>query len=228
MHRIGWTPVRATKWLEAQAAQIDDHGIVGDRVWSAVDTDGQCVRAGKHPEQLLVDVDGRHLPSPGAATTTVRYWGRDLRASLHEGIIAERLSAAVGQPVLLAHTPQQPGFIWGAPISVICLSELVGLPLPLSRYRANIIVDDSSSPLGLTGGCRLRIGTTELQVTEPIDRCVVIDHNPQTAARDEAILPKLAPNLHLGWGCEVLTPGVVDVGDRVPPPPRCAPPLRVR
>ncbi len=219
VHELGWTPVRATRWLQPTSAEVGTHGVVGDRVWSAITPDGECLRAAMHPGQFPVEVNPEDLPSPGPATSTVRYWGRTFPASIHDGVVADRMSAALRTAVRLAHTPQRPGFIWGAPLSVLCLSDMDGLPGPLSRYRANIVLDDRESPLPLSVGSRLEIGAITVLVAEPIDRCVVIELDPRTGERDADTLSRLGRKPQLGWGCRVIRPGIVRVGDGGNPEP---------
>lgn len=211
---LGWTPVRGTLWHEVDAVELDGAGIKGDRAWSAVDRHHNCLKAAKHPELLPLRIPPADLPTPGEETDEVRYWDRVFPASVHGGDLAHRLTELVGKPTLLAHTSQRPSFIWGSPLSVICLSDLVNLPRPLARYRANIIVDDVDDALRLDRGVHLQLGDALIRITEPIDRCIVIEHDPATGVRDERILKRLAPKVELGWGAQVLAPASLRIGDQ--------------
>lgn len=215
IHQLGWTPIRGTKWLEVDSVELDGAGILGDRAWSPIDMSNCCLKAAKHPELMLLDPTVVELPTPGDETTRAHYWDREFPASVHGGAAAAALAEAVGKPTLLAHTNTRPGFIWGAPLSVICLSDVEQLPKPLTRYRANVIIDDLAEPLHLGPGTQLRLGAAVICITNPIDRCTVIEHNPTTGLRDERILRQLGPRLELGWGATVVTPGKVGARDPI-------------
>lgn len=223
--RLGRTPVRGTRWLTPDLLDLDAGGVRGDRDWSAVDSRLDAVRAARHPEMMRLVVEDADLPRvpraghPGG--TTVTYWGRPVPASLHDGPLADRLSACVGEPVRLARTRRPGGFIWGAPVSVLFTSELAGLPhepaVEIDRYRANVVIDDqaggSSTPILVEPGMLLDAGGVRLRVVEPIDRCIVIDHHPLTGERDQRLMGRLRPGALLGWGCSVEAPGRLRVGD---------------
>lgn len=219
--RLGWTPVRGTRWLAPDALVVDADGVRGDRAWSGVDATLDAVRAARHPEMMRLVVDPRDLPDAASAgeLTEVTYWGRPIPASLHDGPLAERLTDCVGEPVRLARSHRAGGFVWGAPVSVILTSELDALPhdppVEIDRYRPNVVIDDSRAPLVLAPGTVLDAGGVRLRVIEPIDRCIVIDHHPLTGERDQHLMARLRPGALLGWGCEVETPGRLGVGDPV-------------
>jgi uncharacterized protein YcbX len=69
--------------------------------------------------------------------------------------------------------------------SVRDLAAKVGRPIDPARFRANIHVEGwpAWSENELVGRT-LRLGEVELSVTKPIARCVAIDVDPRTAARD--------------------------------------------
>lgn len=219
--RLGWTPVRGTRWLAPDSVLVDADGIRGDRAWSAVDSGLDAVRAAKHPEMMRLVVYEGDLPAStdAAPEVEVTYWGRPVPASLHDGPLAERLSDCIGAPVRLARTRRPGGFIWGAAVSVLFTSELTALPhdppVQVDRYRPNVVVDDARDPLGIVPGAVLQAGGVRLRAVDPIDRCIVIDHHPLTGERDERLMSRLRPGALLGWGCRVEVPGRLCVGDPV-------------
>jgi len=99
------------------------------------------------------------------------------------------------------------------------LSERMGAEISPLRWRCNIHVDGFAPWQEQDWiGRRLRIGTTEVIVREPILRCLATVANPQTGDRDLDTLKGL--NTHYGhqdFGvyCEVSRSGQVAAGDLV-------------
>lgn len=219
IQQVGWAPVKGVTWLTPGQVRVDAEGVVGDRAWSPVGENLVCLKATEAPELAGLRVSADELPEPGGDEVTVTYWGRPFPATVHGGLVADRISAVVGQPLRLAHTRRRPGFVWSSPISVVLVSELDGLPLDVGRYRANIVLDDRDSPLKLTVGQRLYVDEVVLEVERRLDRCVVINHDPVTGRRDADLLPLLPTGLVLGFGCRVVRAGRVRVS---PSNERCA------
>lgn len=207
---LGWTPIRGTRWLDADAFDLDGAGVPGDRLYSAVTPDLTCVKAMKHPE-LFAWVADRSLPADGGRPASVTYWGRSFAALVWEDKIAASLSEVLGERVLLARADERPGFIWDCPISLITTSELAGLSGPLGRYRANVVLDDTDAPVPLRAGERVALGEAVLELVRPIERCVLIDRNPFDGGPLPPMLPRLGPAVTLGWGCRVVRAGRVGV-----------------
>lgn len=206
--------MRGTRWQGADELEVDHDGVVGDREWSAVDEHLRCVRAIDCPAMMTIVVDPSTLPAVSDDDSMVTYWNRYIPASVHEAPLADEMSELIGVRVRLAHA-QRPAFVWDAEVSVLFTSELRGLPDAAERYRANVVIDDHVGPVEIVPGLRLRLGSVELRVDAPIDRCVVIEHHPDTGVRDERLLHRLRPGALLGWGCRVVRPGHVRVGDDV-------------
>ena len=82
-----------------------------------------------------------------------------------------------------------------------------GRDLPWTTRRANLLVE------GLSGfkrvGARLKVGNVLLEVTEENPPCSVMDRQAQGLRR------ALEPDWRAGIACNVLTPGVIALGDRV-------------
>ncbi|GEM_PF-4045692 len=215
---LGWTPVKGAAWLQEQSVELDEQGVAGDRLWSPVvgDIGGglRCIKATDVPWLVGVGVLPAELadePQLSPATTQVRYYHRHFEATIHRGRVAERLSRAAGQELWLARTSQRPGFIWSSPVSVLLRSELDDLPTDTGRYRPNLVLDDRAAPLRLSPGSRLRVQGVELEVEQPLERCLVINHNPVTGQQDHSLLKRLHPGVLLAWGCRVVRPGTLRV-----------------
>jgi uncharacterized protein len=116
------------------------------------------------------------------------------------------------------------------PVSVIAtatgglLAERYGAVLDLRRFRANIVV---ATPPGEAWretrwcGGTLIFGdgsdTARLHASVAIDRCVMITLDPDSAAREPAILRCVVQDFanEVGVRCTVATPGTIAIGDRV-------------
>lgn len=103
--------------------------------------------------------------------------------------------------------------------SLRALSEKVGKPLQIERFRGNLIVD-GLPPWGEFDlvGKTIRIGAASFSVTERIERCRATEASPETGTRDADTLRALED----GWGhrdfgiyATVTEGGRVAVGDLV-------------
>lgn len=224
VHALGLTPVRGTGWHLCDEVVLDSGGVVGDRAWTPVLDDLSCLRLTEVPHLVAVRVTAAELPTGPGRRAEVSYYGRTFAAGLHGGPVADRLSAAAGRRVAVAHTDERPGFVWSSPVSVLLselaeLSELAGLPGvdgdlgALGRYRTNIVIDDRESPLRSAPGVRLALGQVVVEVERELERCLVIDHDAATGVRDARLLHRLRPGVQLGFGTRVVRAGRLAVGD---------------
>jgi hypothetical protein len=103
--------------------------------------------------------------------------------------------------------------------SLRALSQKLGQDLDPRRFRGNLWLDGLApwEEFDLVGK-RLRIGTAELDVIEPITRCRATEANPDTGKRDANTLAALED----GWGhtdfgtyAMVRRAGRVSIGDEV-------------
>lgn len=212
---LGRCLVKGCTWQPLEHVAVDADGLAEDRLWSPVDKQLHCLRATEMPELVGLDAPRSALKALGPGRDeTVHYYDRAVRASVHDGPLAHALSEAAGVPVRLARSRDQQRFIWSSPVSLLLRSELdeAGLPQDLARYRANVVVDDRGAPLHPTPGAQLRIGDLVLQVERPLDRCIVINHDPVTGRRDHSLLGRLRPGALLAHGCRVVRPGPVELG----------------
>ena len=214
---LGLTLVKGLTWSSPRAVRVETGGVRGDRHWSPVTPDLRCVRATDFPTMVGLAVSRADLPTSqdalfGGEPRTVTYYGRPLRARVHAGALANRISAAAGQRLYLAESAGPGSFLWSSPVSVLLRSELVGLPESIGRFRANVVLDDREAALTLAPGERLRVGEVVLEVERELERCVIINHDPTTGKRDASLLRRLRPGALLGYGCRVLQPGRIGVG----------------
>jgi uncharacterized protein YcbX len=99
------------------------------------------------------------------------------------------------------------------------LGALVGRPLAVQRFRPNLLIDGGGGayPEDAWVGATIQIGALRMRVDKRDQRCVVVNVDPVTGARDPAILRTIgdARQACLGVYGSVVTPGAIAVGDPV-------------
>lgn len=128
-----------------------------------------------------------------------------------------RVTQLAGDGVELIRDPTEDRFD-AAQILVTTDGALAELGEDRRRFRPNIVLS------GVEGraerewvGSRLQLGSAELEVTEPCERCVVTTIHPDTLESDPSVLRRINGELGgiMGVYCRVVTPGRVAVGDDV-------------
>jgi uncharacterized protein YcbX len=126
---------------------------------------------------------------------------------------ADWFSAWLGRPVRLVHfadgyqrrvsadyavnADDHTGFADGYPIllaseaSLADLNSRMDAPLPMNRFRPNLVVDDCA-PFAEDTWKRIRIGAVEIAVVKPCARCVVTTIDKETLERSKEPLKTLA------------------------------------
>ncbi|MDH2412713.1 MOSC N-terminal beta barrel domain-containing protein [Nocardioides sp. CER19] len=105
--------------------------------------------------------------------------------------------------------------------SVTRLNEWMSEPLPVQRFRANLVVEGAAAPFEEDGWTSVRIGDAVFTGVDPIDRCVMTTIDPVTHRKGKDPIRTLAR--HRRWDGKVwfalhLVPtveGEVAVGDAV-------------
>jgi uncharacterized protein len=93
------------------------------------------------------------------------------------GAASNRVGFADGSAMLLASVP-----------SLAELNSLMADPVPMNRFRPNIVVDGPDlDPYEEDHWTELRIGTLRAFVTKPSDRCVTTDVDQSTAVTGKAV-----------------------------------------
>ncbi len=148
-------------------------------------------------------------PEPGSGTRRpARVWQDDVEVEAYSGALDEALSHQLGQEAILVHFPDdqhracdpqvardaETGFADGYPILVTNeatlvwldekLMELGGWPVPMSRFRPNIVLDgaaanaeDEHERLEFENGA-------VLDLVKPCDRCIVTTIDQETGEPD--------------------------------------------
>lgn len=215
-------PVKSLVGEELQAAEVEERGLRGDRLWALRDTDGK-LGSGKSSRrfrrmegllQLRASYDGEvpvvHFPD-----------GREVRGDAEE--IHRALSSYVGRPVSLASEGDVPHHDDG-PVHLVTSASLRwaaqvhGRPVDPRRLRPNLVLDTAGDGLLEQDwlGRRVRVGTDlVLEVVEPMPRCVMVDLDQHDLTVPGGLLKELTASNDgcLGVLARVVSPGRVRLGD---------------
>ncbi|MFI6483113.1 MOSC domain-containing protein [Nonomuraea sp. NPDC050663] len=137
------------------------------------------------------------------------------------GTADDRVALADGYPVLLASTrslAQLNDWIAGEAAE---RGEEVPEPLPISRFRPNLVVDGVDEPFAEDSWTRIRVGEVGFRVVKGCDRCVLTTIDAQTLKKGKEPIRTLSR--HRKWDGKVWfamnlipdTTGAVVVGDRI-------------
>jgi hypothetical protein len=243
VRRLRVAPVKALACVDRQAVHLSLDGVPEDRRLFMVDASGAVVTQRQHP-RLAGVVPELDLASGTLALRTgpdavvvaaLEPLGEPVATTLFGksrfGHVVARaagavLSDMVGEPLRLVLAA--PGTGWDeGPVSLLSsASAQAVLPSGGSgpdtlRFRMNVEMD-GLEPFAEDGwvGRTLRLGQAVVRVTQPLGRCVLVNHSPVTGEKDWDGLRELArirgrDAVDLGVIASVVTPGDVRIGDEV-------------
>jgi uncharacterized protein YcbX len=217
-------PVKSLSGERLRQVQVDERGVVGDRLWSVRDPDGRF-GSGKTTRRFR-RMDGLLAlrASYDGETPVVTFPdGRSLRGDEDE--VHESLSRHVGRPVHLAHEERVSHFDDG-PIHFVTTASLRhvaavhGAPVDALRLRPNLVIDTEleGCPEQQWLGRRLALGPeVVLHVVAPMPRCVMLDLPQAHLPADRRLLRTVmqAYDGDLGVLADVVRPGNLSIGDTV-------------
>lgn len=152
------------------------------------------------PGHSPINID---LPGADAELRGVTIWRDTLRVPDAGNDAAQWLSEFIGKPTRLVQVPldrarstqsgygkddDQVAFADGFPLLLIGeaslqdLSQKVGRPLEMLRFRPNLVIEGSAA-YAEDGWKRIRIGDVEFRVVKPCSRCILTTIDPQTGER---------------------------------------------
>lgn len=194
-------------------------------------------------ERMRLDFpDGQTVSGPAAGSGrqwTINHAGlRDIAMALVEGPWTEVLSKFAGRPMHLARCALTNGAVDVFPITFVTTGSLqrlareVGAPVDAARFRAGFVFNNSvEHEEDAWAGRLLQVGEVTLKVRTAVPRCGITGFNPASGVRDQEVMKgliryrektSLPDGLLPGFStpgfatyAEVLTPGVVQLGDRV-------------
>ena len=193
-------PVKSLKAEPLERAEVLSDGLAGDRAAALLVESPTHARAGK--------------PFRGKESSRLHLTADPETAA----------SYAADAKTLVSLTTEPSRWFDARPVSILLdlwvhdVEALVGEPLDPLRWRPNLYVEAApgftrreADLLDLT----LHAGTVELRVVETNKRCLTITYDVATGASDPRVLGEVARNRDnvVGIYCEVVTPGIVSVGD---------------
>jgi uncharacterized protein len=213
-------PVKSMAAEPLEAAEVGWHGFAGDRRWAFVR--GAVPRSGfpwmtiREDASMLSHVPQFAEPArPDKSRTLVR-----TPAGEELDVVDPALAAALGDDVRVIK--QDRGVFDAMPLSLITtqaiaeLEALVGFGLDPQRFRPNLLVEADEREDAWVGRV-LRIGGMAMRVDQRDERCVIVNVDPVSGARDPSVLRTLAQEREacIGIYGSTVERGRVGLGDSV-------------
>jgi len=227
-------PVKSMAGVTMESAILGWHGLDGDRRFAfrriGADNGFPWLSASKLPELILFQPVGLDESTGEPLPTHVRTpsgTNLELRSPQLISEISERFRSTV-ELMQLKH-----GIFDEAPISVISLATIngigreagLGADLDRRRFRMNIVLETESHEPFLEDdwvGGTLTFGDSDaggpaVHVIMPDLRCVMLNLDPDTAAKDARVMKTVARlnQNNAGVYATVVRTGVIRIGDRV-------------
>lgn len=223
--RVWRYPVKSMLGQRADAIDVGQYGVVGDRRYAVQDASG-LLGSGKRADGFR-KIDGlfrfrAHYTEAGARLILPD--GSDIAADDPE--IDNRLSQLLGQPVILARADDD-SHLDDSPVHLLTTASLAWLARELPdvaaderRFRPNLLLAvDGAEPVEQDWvGRRLYVGSElVLEITAPTPRCGMVSLAQDELPRDARVLRHIRHQADLMFGvyAAVVKPGMVRVGDSV-------------
>ena len=238
-------PLKSGAAVAHTEAQVDGRGLVGDREYMVVDEQGVFLTQREAPLLALVRLVSNQVvvpagrapvvPGRGCTVTVWEYTGPAVDCG--DGV-AELLSTHLGRVCRLVRTPADHrrrsdddrsgvGFADGYPLLLISEESLADLnsrlpvPLPMDRFRPNIVVAGSRA-FAEDGWASVRLGEIPAEVVKPCLRCAITRVDQATGIRGDGeplrtlgTFRKVKGGVMFGQNVVHEGVGTLSVGDRV-------------
>jgi uncharacterized protein YcbX len=225
-------PISAVGGERLDAIDVNEGGVLGDRRWAIVDSDGNPAWPDKEKRwRSSLEIRARlQQPEPEIKLDATGWMSARAPAAL------DALRSHFGFPVsVIPQRPHGSDRVPGesaerysrAPIHLLSATAISGLRarLPGSaidsrRFRPNVVISGfehgETPPESAWIGRRVRIGEVVVEITEPCTRCVLTVLPQGNLPFDRAILGTIASDGG-GFGVygRVVTPGVIGIGTDV-------------
>lgn len=217
-------PVKSLGGERLPALDLEPRGVVGDRLWALVDSDGKLA-SGKTTRRF------RKVPG-------LLMHGAQLENGKPVVDLADGRRVAVDDPRAgaLAEELAGPGWAFGeerdmphhdaAPVHLVTsrtlaqLASLIDEPFPSQRVRPNVVIEAEGEP-GFAEdswiGRNIKLGEVELRVIDRTERCVMVNHARPGIRHRPDILKTIgrANEACAGVYAEVVAPGRIELGATV-------------
>jgi len=218
-------PVKSMLGERCPSLALTARGVHGDRLYAIRDADGKF-GSGKSTRRFR-RIDGLfafHAIYDGDVPVITFPDGRHLRGD--DAGVHGALSAALGQPVTLAHEAAISHMDAG-PVHLLTSASLAWLRgllpaarLDARRFRPNVLVDlPGANPLEREWlGRTVTVGAeVRLAIRDMTERCVMVSLAQSELPDDPAILRTIAQDAGMEFGvyADVVAPGRISVGDPV-------------
>ncbi len=179
---ITYYPVKGCAGTELSEAVLTSTGLLHDRTYAIADEKGDLRWQWGDPGLALI------TPESTEDGLTLRAPGRDpVRADSAD--VHDWLTAVLGAPSTLVRSPAGDN----GRLHLVSRSSLDALnhritergstPLPMNRFRPNLVVDGWDTPHTEDGAARLTIADTELAFAEDTIRCAITMVDQRTGRR---------------------------------------------
>ncbi|MFG2103592.1 MOSC domain-containing protein [Micromonospora echinaurantiaca] len=217
-------PIKSLLGEQLTTVEVEQRGLVGDRLWAVRDTDGK-LGSGKNTRRfrrmpgLFLLRGHRGDPVPVVELPDGRRFGADEPAA-HEAVsdvLARRVT--IEREAEVRHHDE-------GPVSLIStaalrrLHDLLGEPVDPARFRANLLIDVPGGDFVEDGwlGRAVRIGSeVVLRPRRRLTRCVMIDLAQESLPEHGQLLRTIAEHndMTLGVWATVERPGRIGLRDVV-------------
>ncbi|MFH9550814.1 MOSC domain-containing protein [Streptomyces sp. NPDC017435] len=219
---ITYYPVKGCAGTALREVTLTSTGLPHDRTFAIADDKGDLRWQGGDPRLALIH------PELSDGVLTLRAPGRDpVRADSDD--VHAWITDVLGAPSTLVRSPDGNGgrlhLVSRASLDALNhrIAERGADPLPMNRFRPNLVVDGWDVPHTEDGAARLAIAGAELAFTEDTIRCAITMVDQRTGRRSgPEPLRTLADyrradggGVAFGAYFEVLRAGKVSVGDAV-------------
>jgi uncharacterized protein YcbX len=225
-------PIKSMAGVSTESAMLGWHGLDGDRRFAfrriGDDSAFPWLSAGRLPDLVLYQPVGLDNTGGEAKPTHVRTPSGAL-VELRSAKLDAEISRRFGSPVELMHLKH--GIFDEGAISAISLATIAGIgreagieDLDRRRFRANIVLETEGSEPFLEDewvGGTLVFGNgaqpPAVSVTMPDLRCVMVNLDPETAAKDSRVMKSIVRlnQNNAGVYATVIRTGMIELGDRV-------------
>ncbi|MFT4133281.1 MOSC domain-containing protein [Labrys sp. (in: a-proteobacteria)] len=228
IRRIQRFPVKSMGSDILDTVELRWNGLAGDRQYAFVKTNDRGrfpYLTGRDLPDLLL-YRARYLkPEDPKTSTLVVHSPKGGEYDIDDPALCRELSEAAGEPVHLMQLGR--GHFDSAVISLVStttagrLAQAHGGDIDLQRFRINLLIEPADAESWERDWLdkRVTVGNREvrLRTDRPIERCVMITLDPQTAQRTPAIMKTVARQFanQIGIYGTVEQPGTIGLGDGI-------------